>query len=156
MPAFARHGMRSFDIESLPRTIDLPGGLRGFPALVDEGDTVGIRICETAGEQAVTMLRGTRRLLRLTVPSPRHWVAGQLGSQLTLALTAAPHGTVEAAIEDATTAALDSLIVERRRAGVGRRGVHGAQRACPRRAPADDARRDARARSNSRGGGSRS
>jgi ATP-dependent helicase HrpA len=110
MPSLIHHGMTGFDVESLPRMVDLPGGLRGFPALVDEGDTVGIRICETAGEQAVTMARGTRRLLRLTVPSPSHWVAGQLGTPLTLALTAAPHESVGAAINDATTAALDALI----------------------------------------------
>ncbi len=111
VPALARHGMRGFDVDSLPRTVDLAGGsgLRGFPALLDEGDAVGIRICDTAGEQAVTMARGTRRLLRLTVPSPRHWVTGQLGPQLTLALTAAPHRTLEATIEDATSAALDKL-----------------------------------------------
>jgi ATP-dependent helicase HrpA len=109
-PAFTRHGMRHFDTESLPRVIELPGGLRGFPALVDEGHTVGIRLCDTAGEQAVEMVRGTRRLLRLTVPSPRRWVTDQLGPQLTLALAGAPHGTLEAAIEDATTAALDVLI----------------------------------------------
>jgi hypothetical protein len=109
-PALARHGMLSFDVESLPRTVDLPGGLRGFPALVDEGDTVGIRICDSAPEQAVTMARGTRRLLHLTVLSPRHWVTGQLGPQLTLALAAGPHGTLEAAIDDATSAALNALI----------------------------------------------
>ncbi|MGO9954441.1 MAG: DUF3418 domain-containing protein, partial [Solirubrobacteraceae bacterium] len=111
MPALARHEMRGFDVDSLPRTVDLAGGsgMRGFPALVDERDAVGIRICDTAGEQAVTMARGTRRLLRLTVPSPRRWVTGQLGSQLTLALTAAPHDTLEAVIEDATNAALDAL-----------------------------------------------
>jgi ATP-dependent helicase HrpA len=110
VPSLARHGMRGFDVDSLPRTVDLTGGLRGFPALVDEGDAVGIRVCETAGEQAVTMARGTRRLLLLTVPSPRRWVTGQLGPQLTLALTAAPHDTLEAVIEDATSAALDALI----------------------------------------------
>jgi ATP-dependent RNA helicase HrpA len=109
-PALARHGMSGFDIESLPRTVDLPGGLRGFPALVDEGDAVGIRICDSAGDQAVTMARGTRRLLRLTVPSPRRWVISQLGTQLTLTLAAAPHGTLDAAIEDATDAALNALI----------------------------------------------
>ncbi len=111
MPALVRHGMHSFELESLPRTIDLPGGLRGFPAFVDEGDAVGIRICETAEEQATTMGRGTRRLLLLTIPSPRSWVAAQLGPQLTLALVAAPHGTLEATIADATSAALDALIV---------------------------------------------
>ncbi|MGA2014573.1 MAG: ATP-dependent RNA helicase HrpA, partial [Solirubrobacteraceae bacterium] len=111
VPALARHAMRGFDIDSLPRTVDLAGGtgLRGFPALVDEGDAVGIRVCETAGEQAVTMARGTRRLLALAVASPRRWVTGQLGPQLTLALAAAPHDTLEAVIDDATSAALDAL-----------------------------------------------
>jgi ATP-dependent helicase HrpA len=109
-PALARHGMRSFDIPSLPRTVTLPGGLRGFPALVDERDAVGVRVCDTAGEQGLTMARGTRRLLRLTVPSPRSWVIGQLGTQLTLTLVGAPHGTLDSAIEDATDAALNALI----------------------------------------------
>ncbi len=110
MPALARHGMRDFDVESLPRTVDLPGGLRGFPALVDEGDAVGIRVCETVAEQAVSMVGGTRRLLRLTVASPRRWITDQLGPQLTLTLAAAPHGSLDATIEDATSAALDALI----------------------------------------------
>ena len=110
LPALARHGMRGFDVDSIPRTVDLPGGLRGFPALVDEGDAVGIRVCATAGEQAVTMARGTRRLLRLTVPSPTRWVTGQLSPQLTLALAAAPHDSLQATIEDATNAALDTVI----------------------------------------------
>ena len=109
VPALARHGMRSFDVDSLPRTVDLAGGLQGFPALVDEGDAVGIRICESPAEQAAVMAQGTRRLLRLAVTSPSHWVTGQLGPQLTLALTAAPHDTLAAVIEDATIAALDAL-----------------------------------------------
>ncbi len=109
-PTLARRGMRDFDVESLPRTVELPGGLHGFPALVDEGDAVGIRVCDTASAQAFTMARGTRRLLSLTVASPRNRVTGQLGQQLTLTLTAAPHGTLEAAIDDATSAALDALI----------------------------------------------
>lgn len=109
-PALARHGMRSFDVDALPRTVDLPGGLRGFPALVDEGEAVGIRICDSAAEQAVAMARGTRRLLRLTVPSPQRWVTGQLGRQLTLELAAAPHGSLDAVIDDAVTAALVALV----------------------------------------------
>jgi ATP-dependent helicase HrpA len=110
LPTFARHGMRGFDIESLPDRVELPGGLRGFPALVDEGDAVGVRVCESAEEQAVTMARGTRRLLRLAVPSPRRWVIDQLGPELTLALAAAPHANLDTTLEDATGAALDALI----------------------------------------------
>jgi ATP-dependent helicase HrpA len=110
VPSLAHHGMRDFGVESLPRTVELPGGLRGFPALLDEGATVGIRVCETAVEQAETMARGTRRLLALTNPSPRRWVAGQLGMALTLALTAAPHASLDAVIDDATYAAIDALM----------------------------------------------
>ncbi len=111
VPALVRHGMRDFELDSLPRTIDLPGGMRGFPALVDEGDAVGVRICDSAAEQAATMARGTRSLLRLTVPSPRAWVTGQLGPQLTLELAGAPHPGFDELLEDATNAALDALIV---------------------------------------------
>ncbi len=111
-PALARHGMRGFDVDSLPRTVDLAGGtgLRGFPALVDEGDGGRTGSARRAAEQAVTMARGTRRLLRLTVPLAEPAATGQLGLELTLALTAAPHGTLDAVIEDATDAALDALI----------------------------------------------
>ena len=56
------------------------------------------------------MARGTRRLLALTIASPRRWVTDQLGPQLTLALAAAPHGSLEAVIQDATNAAIDALI----------------------------------------------
>jgi ATP-dependent helicase HrpA len=110
VPGLVRHGMRNFDIDSLPRTVDLASGMRGFPALVDEGTGVGVRICETSAEQATTMALGTRRLLLLTVPSPRQWVVGQLGGPLTLGLTAAPHASLQAAIEDATNAALDAVV----------------------------------------------
>jgi ATP-dependent helicase HrpA len=109
-PALARHGMHGFDMPSLPRTVTLAGGLTGFPALVDERDAVGVRVCETAAEQELTMARGTRRLLRLTVASPRRWVIGELGTQLTLTLAAAPHGSLDVAIEDATDAALNALV----------------------------------------------
>ncbi|HET9073059.1 MAG TPA: ATP-dependent RNA helicase HrpA [Solirubrobacteraceae bacterium] len=110
MPALARHGMRGFDVPALPRTVELAGGLPGYPALTDEGETVGIVIAESPGEQRHLMARGTRRLLRLSVPSPRHWLSGQLGPQLTLALAHAPHGGLDAVIDDAVDAALDAIV----------------------------------------------
>jgi ATP-dependent helicase HrpA len=112
VPSLVRHGMHSFEIESLPHTVDLRGGMRGFPALADEGDAVGIRVCETAAEQSLSMALGTRRLLLLSVPSPRQWVVAQLGGALTLALTAAPHANLQSAIEDATNAALDAVVAD--------------------------------------------
>jgi ATP-dependent helicase HrpA len=110
VPELTRHGMRDFELESLPPVVQLLGGLTGYPALVDEGDGVGVRVCETPMQQATSMARGTRRLLELTVPSPANWVSRQLGPQLSLELTAAPHGSLSAAIDDAAAAALDALI----------------------------------------------
>ena len=56
------------------------------------------------------MARGTRRLLRLTVPSPRQLGDRPARPAADPALAAAPHDTPEAVIEDATRAALDALI----------------------------------------------
>ena len=110
VPGLDQHGMRDFGLPSLPRTVELAGGLRGYPALVDEGESVGVAIFDSAAEQAASMVRGTRRLLVLTVPSPRTWVTAQLGPQLTLTLASAPHGSLDATLADAVGAAVDLLI----------------------------------------------
>ena len=110
VPELERHGMRDFDLVALPRTVALAGGLVGYPALVDEGELAGVAILDSAERQAASMVRGTRRLLLLTVPSPRGWVGAQLGAQLTLTLATAPHGSLDAVMADAVNAALDALI----------------------------------------------
>ncbi|MEA2172083.1 MAG: ATP-dependent helicase HrpA, partial [Solirubrobacteraceae bacterium] len=45
-------------------------GATGYPALLDEGNTVGVGVFETPEAQAVAMRAGTLRLLALTVPRP--------------------------------------------------------------------------------------
>ena len=44
--------------------------VRGFPALVDEGATVGLRVFGSEAEQDASHRRGVRRLLVLALPSP--------------------------------------------------------------------------------------
>src|SRR5690606_23120476 len=76
-----RSGLRAWELDALPRTVELPGtggAVRAYPALVDEGETVGVRVLETADQQAQAMWAGTRRLLLLTSPSPARWVARRL------------------------------------------------------------------------------
>src|SRR3954451_10024108 len=76
-----RHGMRAWDLDSLPRAVALPGtgqAVRGYPALVDEGETAGVRVLPTPEAQRAAMRAGTRRLLLLTVPSPARWVTDRL------------------------------------------------------------------------------
>ncbi|HEU4656665.1 MAG TPA: ATP-dependent RNA helicase HrpA [Capillimicrobium sp.] len=108
-----RSGERSWRFGALPRVVALPGtgdAVRAYPALVDEGDSVGVRAFDDEAQQAAAMWAGTRRLLLLTVPPVAKWVQGRLATTEQLALAAAPHGSVRAVIDDATVAAVDALM----------------------------------------------
>jgi ATP-dependent helicase HrpA len=109
-----RHGMRAWEAGTIARVVTLEGtgdAVRGYPALVDEGEAVGVAVMETEAAQERAMRLGTRRLLMLTVPSPMRWVRAQLGNDVTLALAGAPHGSLDAVLADALTATVDDLVV---------------------------------------------
>ncbi|MGH9022017.1 MAG: DUF3418 domain-containing protein, partial [Acidimicrobiia bacterium] len=84
----------------------------GYPALVDEGDSVAIRVLpsETEGERATWA--GTRRLLMLTFPSPMRECRRQLADDTKLALARSPHGSFTELLEDCTACAVDHLMFE--------------------------------------------
>ncbi len=109
-----RSGLRDWTIGTLPRSIALPGTgdrVRAYPALLDEGDSVAVRALESPAAQAVAMRTGTRRLLALTVPSPRRALQRGLDSRAALTLAGAPHvGGASAVLEDAVGTALDTLV----------------------------------------------
>ncbi|WTJ75144.1 ATP-dependent RNA helicase HrpA [Kitasatospora sp. NBC_01539] len=84
--------------------------LRAYPALVDEGSSVAIRLFDTPEGQEQAMWAGTRRLLMLQVNSPAKAIQGRLGNQAKLALSYNPHGSVPALFEDIVTAAVDRLM----------------------------------------------
>ncbi|MDX6655262.1 MAG: ATP-dependent helicase HrpA [Solirubrobacteraceae bacterium] len=108
-----RHGMRAWEAGTLPRVVTLEGtgdAVRSYPALADEGETVGVRVLDTPQAQERAMRAGTRRLLALTIPSPLRWVRDQLDSRTQLALAAAPHGSLEGVLDDALGATIDALV----------------------------------------------
>jgi ATP-dependent helicase HrpA len=110
-----RTGLRDWTIGTLPRTVALRGtgqAVRAYPALVDEGQTAGVRALETPAAQEAAMLAGTRRLLLLASPSPLRFVEGRLSNAARLTLTTAPHGGVGAVLDDAVVAAADALIAQ--------------------------------------------
>jgi ATP-dependent helicase HrpA len=110
-----RHGVRAWTIGELPKVVALPGtgqAVRGYPALVDEGDAAGVRVLETPEAQREAMHAGTRKLLALNVPSPIRHVQGRLSNAAQLALAGAPHASPRAVLEDATVAALEDLTAE--------------------------------------------
>ncbi|MFF2012578.1 ATP-dependent RNA helicase HrpA [Streptomyces sp. NPDC058195] len=89
--------------------------VKAYPALVDQGATVSVRLFDTEAEQQQAMWLGTRKLIMLNVPvNPAKFVSDQLTNQQKLALSRNPHGSVQALFEDCATAAADRLI-----------GVHG-------------------------------
>jgi ATP-dependent helicase HrpA len=102
-----RSGLTSWDgIGTLPRAVALPGtgnAVRAYPALVDEGETVGVRVLETPDAQRAAMRAGTRRLLLLTVPLPN--------PRPPLQFATAPQGAA-ATLRDCVAAAVDSLVAE--------------------------------------------
>ncbi len=84
--------------------------LRAYPALVDERESVAIRLFDTPEAQREAMWQGTRRLLLLAVNSPAKAIQGRLGNQAKLALSYNPHGSIPALFEDVVTCAADRLM----------------------------------------------
>ncbi|HEX6919343.1 MAG TPA: ATP-dependent RNA helicase HrpA, partial [Actinomycetes bacterium] len=108
-----RVGLTGWTIGHLPKTFETERDgqeVRGFPALVDEGDSVAVRVLGTEAEQRRAMWAGTRRLLLLTLPSPLKGVVGRLDNATKLALGHNPNGSVPALLADCVTCAADDLM----------------------------------------------
>ncbi|MFI6575107.1 ATP-dependent RNA helicase HrpA [Nocardiopsis sp. NPDC050513] len=108
-----KKGITSWDFGPLERTLErkaLGPQVKGYPALVDEGDSVAVRIFDTRAEQRAAMWAGTRRLLLLTVPSPAPVVSKGLNNPDKLALADNPHGSVRKLMADCESAAVDHLL----------------------------------------------
>ena len=108
-----RSGLTSWDLEEVPRTfVSTRAGhsVTGYPALVDDGTTVSLRVFATEREQAAWMPRGLRRLLMLAVPSPGSRLVDGWSNADKLTLQLAPHPTTAALVDDCWAAAVDDII----------------------------------------------
>ncbi|WP_426225400.1 ATP-dependent RNA helicase HrpA [Pseudarthrobacter sp. DSP2-3-2b1] len=81
----------------------------GYPALVDEGTSVALRVFQTPSEQRESMRGGVIRLLALRVPAPDRYVLEHLNNTEKLTFSQNPHGSVSALIADCALAAIDKL-----------------------------------------------
>lgn len=81
----------------------------GYPALVDEGTSVALRVFQTSSEQLEAMRGGVIRLLALRVPAPDRYVLEHLNNTEKLTFSQNPHGSVSALIADCALAAVDKL-----------------------------------------------
>ncbi|MDV8146437.1 ATP-dependent RNA helicase HrpA [Arthrobacter sp. B10-11] len=81
----------------------------GYPALVDEGTSVALRLFQTSSEQEQAMRGGVIRLLALKVPAPDRYVLEHLNNTEKLTFSQNPHGSVSALVADCALAAIDKL-----------------------------------------------
>jgi ATP-dependent helicase HrpA len=112
-----RTGLRTWpdDIDELPRSVSRNSGghsVHGFPALVDVGVAVDLRVFATQAEQEAAIGPGTRRLLRLSAPSPVKAVERALNPRARLVLGTNPDGSLAALVDDCADAAVAALAPE--------------------------------------------
>ncbi len=84
--------------------------VKAYPALVDEADSVAVRVFETEEQQARAMWAGTRRLLLLSVPSPVPLLGRRLPNAVKLGLTRYPYQTVPDLLDDCVACAVDAIV----------------------------------------------
>jgi len=111
-----RTGLTEWTIGSLTRVFETRRAgqpVKAYPALVDDGDTVSVRLFDTEAEQAQAMWKGTRRLILRNIPvNPGKFASDKLTNAQKLALSANPHGSIQALFDDCAMAAADKLIAD--------------------------------------------
>ncbi|MER5852371.1 ATP-dependent RNA helicase HrpA [Streptomyces sp. NPDC002012] len=109
-----RSGLTDWTIGTLNRVFETRRAgqpVKAYPALVDQGETVAVRLFDTEAEQQQAMWHGTRKLILLNIPvNPAKFASDKLTNQQKLALSRNPHGSIQALFEDCATAAADRLI----------------------------------------------
>ncbi|MEV8524429.1 MULTISPECIES: ATP-dependent RNA helicase HrpA [unclassified Streptomyces] len=111
-----RSGLTDWTIGTLTKVFETRRAgqpVKAFPALVDAGETVSVRLFDTEAEQQQAMWRGTRKLILLNIPvNPAKFASDKLTNQQKLALSRNPHGSIQALFDDCATAAADKLIAD--------------------------------------------
>ncbi|TLM76004.1 ATP-dependent RNA helicase HrpA [Pseudarthrobacter sp. NamB4] len=105
-------GLTEWNFGTLPRQVSsmVKGHtVTGYPALLDQGKSVSLRVFQTQAEQLEAMRGGVIRLLALRVPAPDRYVLEHLSNTEKLTFSQNPHGSVSALIADCALAAIDKL-----------------------------------------------
>lgn len=111
-----QQGLHTWSFGELPQVYQQRRGgyqVKAFPALVDNKDSVEIKLYETDQEQISAMQAGQRRLILLNVPSPIKYLHANLPNKSKLGLYFNPYGKVLDLIDDCIACGVDKLIEER-------------------------------------------
>ena len=102
-------------LDELPETFTTKTGKHtvvGYPALVDEGSSVAIRVLPDEQQAVAAHTAGVRRLLLLGTTPPWKRVLARLTNAQKLALADNPHGSVPKLLDDALAAAVDDIVTQ--------------------------------------------
>ncbi|WP_152663155.1 ATP-dependent RNA helicase HrpA [Arsukibacterium ikkense] len=86
--------------------------IKAFPALVDDRDSVAIKLLDNPQQARQVSKQGLRRLLLLNVPSPVKYLQESLPNKAKLGLYFNPFGRVLELIDDCIAAGVDTLIAQ--------------------------------------------
>jgi ATP-dependent helicase HrpA len=114
VPLAERTGLVDWDIDAVPRVVRAARHdhvVTGYPALLDDGPSVSLRIFTNPATQQRAMRGGVRRLLQLTAaPSPKLVARAIEGNQR---LAVAGHAmTFDDLVEDCIAAATDRVVLD--------------------------------------------
>lgn len=110
-----RSGLTTWEFDALPEQVaatQAGASVVGYPALVDEGASVGVKVFTSRAEADAAHARGVRRLVALTLPSPLGYVQEQLTTPEKLVLATAPYPSTKALLDDVLLAVIDELAVD--------------------------------------------
>jgi ATP-dependent helicase HrpA len=110
-----RTGLTTWSFGELPRLVDTKqhgGVIRAYPALVDEGATVALRLMTSPEEQSLQTPDGIVRLLLNAVPSPLSYVRDHLTQNEKLMLATSPYQNTQALFDDCLRAVAQRVLFE--------------------------------------------
>lgn len=84
--------------------------VKAYPTLIDNGDSVSIKLVNSEDEQIKTLQHGIRRLVYLNIPSPIKYLHEKLPNKAKLGLYFNPFGKIADLIDDCIFCGIDYLI----------------------------------------------
>ncbi|WP_035415851.1 ATP-dependent RNA helicase HrpA [Ferrimonas kyonanensis] len=106
-------GLTQWSFGRLPQSYQRTQGnykVKAYPALVDSGESVAIKLFDDPQRAADTNRAGLRRLLLINVPNPVKYLQKSLPNKAKLAMYFNPFGKVDLLIDDCIQCGLDQLI----------------------------------------------
>ncbi|MGK2926651.1 MAG: DUF3418 domain-containing protein, partial [Lysobacterales bacterium] len=109
---FNRDGLRAWDCGDLPAEVKTEAGARAWPALVDQGEAVGLRLFETRDEAVFAHAAGILRLLALQLADKAKYLRNHHGLERAALLAWSVVGSAEELVADLFWRSLQDTVAD--------------------------------------------